>query len=79
MSGREKNALFRAHNISRKHYKNSGFSGNWPKHKNDTFLLKKVFFDMGEKVGFTNCVCEKLCSSENTILTVFSEKTQPLQ
>ena len=36
--------------------------------------LKKVFFDMGEKVGFTNCVFEKL-SSENTIFIVFSENT----
>ena len=37
-------------------------------------FLKKVFFDMGEKVGFTNCVFEKLCSSENTIFIVFSAK-----
>ena len=30
---------------------------------------------MGEKVGFTNCVFEKLCLfSENTIFIVFSEK-----
>ena len=29
---------------------------------------------MGEKVGFTNCVFEKLCFSENTIFIVFSEK-----
>ena len=34
---------------------------------------KGVFFDMGEKVGFTNCVFEKLCSSESTIFIVFSE------
>ena len=27
---------------------------------------------MGEKVGFTNCVFEKLCFSENTIFIVFS-------
>ena len=25
------------------------------------FSLKKVYFDMGEKVDFTNCVFEKLC------------------
>ena len=31
------------------------------KNKNDTFFWKKVFFDMVEKVGFTNCVFEKLC------------------
>ena len=36
--------------------------------QNDTSLFKKLFFDMGEKVGFTNCVFEKLCLSENTIL-----------
>ena len=32
---------------------------------------------MGEKVGFTNCVFEKLCFffSENTIFIVFSENT----
>ena len=35
---------------------------------------EKVFFDMGEKVGFTNCVFEKLCFSENTIFIVFSAK-----
>ena len=29
---------------------------------------------MGEKVGFTNCVFEKLCFSENTIFIVLSEK-----
>ena len=27
-----------------------------------SFWGKKVFFDMVEKVGFTNCVFEKLCS-----------------
>ena len=27
--------------------------------QNDTFSLNKMFFDMGEKVGFTNCVLEK--------------------
>ena len=30
---------------------------------------------MGEKVGLTNCVFEKLCSSENTIFIVFSANT----
>ena len=39
------------------------------------FFGKKVFFDMGEKVGFTNCVFEKLCFAENTIVIVFSENT----
>ena len=39
------------------------------------FLWKKVFFDMGEKVGFTNCVFEKLCFAESTIFIMFSENT----
>ena len=59
---------------TRKHYKNRGFSGNCPKPKMTPFLLKKVFFDMVEKVGFTNCVFEKLGLSENTISIVFSAK-----
>ena len=29
---------------------------------------------MVEKVGFTNCVFEKLCFTENTIFIVFSAK-----
>ena len=37
-------------------------------------FLEKGVFDMGEKVGFTNCVFEKLCFSENTIFIVFSAK-----
>ena len=37
-------------------------------------FLKKVFRGMGEKVGFTNSVFEKLCSSENKFLIVFSAK-----
>ena len=36
------------------------------------FFGKRCFFDMGEKVGVTNCVFEKLCFSENTIFIVFS-------
>ena len=36
------------------------------RNQNDIFFEK--VFDMGEKVGFTNCVFEKLCSSENAIL-----------
>ena len=39
-----------------------------------TFSLTKVFFGMGEKVVFTNCIFEKLCSPENTIFIVFSAK-----
>ena len=35
---------------------------------------EKLFFDMGEKVGFTNCVFEKVCFSENTIFIMFSAK-----
>ena len=30
---------------------------------------------MGEKVGFTNSVFEKLCFSENTIFIVFQQNT----
>ena len=33
-----------------------------------TPFFEKVFFDMGEKVGFTNCLFEKLCFSEKTFL-----------
>ena len=28
-------------------------------------MWKRVFFDMVEKVGFTNCVFEKLCVEKN--------------
>ena len=51
-----------------------GVSAEIAKNKNDTFLGKKGVFDMVEKVGFTNCVFEKLCFPENTILIVFSAK-----
>ena len=37
-------------------------------------LFEKGFFDMGERVGFTNCVFEKLCSSEDAIFIVLSAK-----
>ena len=53
---------------TRKHYKNCGFSGNCPKPKMKPFLEKGVFFDMGEKVGFTNCVFE--------IQTLYVNKTE---
>ena len=39
------------------------------------FFVKRCFFDMVEKMGFTNCVFEKLCFPENIIYSVFS-KTQ---
>ena len=39
-----------------------------------TPFFGKAVFDMGEKVGFTNCVFEKVCFSENTIFIVFSAK-----
>ena len=38
------------------------------------FFQNGVCFGMGEKVGFTNCVSEKLCSPENTLFIVFSAK-----
>ena len=82
-----KNAHFRAHYLfwpmffldqnsvkQEKLYKNRGFSGNCPKPKMTPFLWKRCFFDMVEKVGFTNCVFEKLCFPENTIFIVFSAK-----
>ena len=59
---------------SRKHYKNRGFSGNCKKSKNDTFLGKGVFFDMVEKVGFTNCVFWKAVFSWKHLFIVFSAK-----
>ena len=71
VSGREKKRIF-VHTIcfgkkcltktvkTRKTIINCGFRGNCPKPKNDTFSWKRCFFDMGEKVGFTNCVFEKL-------------------
>ena len=70
MSGREKKSHFRAHYLfwpkilldpnRQNHEKLSKLWFQWklPKTKNDTFFLKKVFFDMGEKVGFTICVFE---------------------
>ena len=39
-----------------------------------TPFFLKVFFDMVEKVGFTNCVFGKLCFPESTIFIVFSAK-----
>ena len=72
VSGREKNH-FRAHylfwpkffldqnSVNQENYKNSGFSRNCPEPRMTPFSLKRCFFDMGEKVGFTNCVFERLC------------------
>ena len=51
------------------------FQRKLPKTTNDIFFLKRVFFGMGEKVVFTNCVFEKLCPPENTMFMVFSAKT----
>ena len=50
---------------TRKNNKNRGFSGNRPTPKMTPFL-KKLFFDMGEKVGFTNCVFES-CALPKTL------------
>ena len=58
---------------TRKNYKNRGFSRKCPKPKMTSFF-KRCFCDMGEKLGFTKYVFEKLCSSENTIFIVFSAK-----
>ena len=47
-----------------KNYKNSGFSGNCPKPKMTHFSWKRCFLTWAKKVGFTNCVFEKLCFAE---------------
>ena len=49
-------------------------SAELPKTKHDIFFFEKCAFDMGEKVGFTNCVFEKVCPSENTSFIVLSAK-----
>ena len=84
--GGRKNAHFRCNYLfwpkffwtktvqSRKQYKNRGFNGNCKKAKMTPFFGKGCFFDMVEKVGFTNCVFEKLCFPENTIFSVLSAK-----
>ena len=59
---------------SRKHYKNRGFSGNCKKKQKWHPFLEKGVFDMVEKVGFTNCVFEKLCVSWKHYFIVFSAK-----
>ena len=59
---------------TRKHYKNRGFSGNWPKPKMTPFFEKGVF-DMVEK-WVLRTVFLKSCVffSENTMFIVFSVK-----
>ena len=86
VSGREKNAHFRAHYLFWRKFSWDQNSENQKKtikivvsaeiaqNQKWHLFLKKVFFDMGEKVGFTDCVFEKLCSSENTSFIVFSAK-----
>ena len=73
VSGRGKNAHFRAHYLfwpkdflgpkqckPGNTIKYSGFSGDCPKPKMTPFFFEKGVFDMGEKVGFTNCaVCKQ--------------------
>ena len=39
------------------------------------FFWKRCFLTWLKKVGFTNCVLEKLCFPENTIFIVFSANT----
>ena len=89
VSGREKkNAHFRAHYLfwsknlfwdhnsenQEKLITNCGFSGNCPKPKMTPFFGKRCFLTWVKKWAFTNCVFEKLCSSENTIFIFFSAK-----
>ena len=81
VSGREKNAHFRAHYLfwpfgaqnsvgsTIKIVVSEEIAQNQKWYR----FLKKVFFDMGEKVFFLT-VFWKLCSSENTIFIVLSEK-----
>ena len=57
---------------TRQNNKNSGFSGNCPKPKMTPLFWKRVFFSMGEKVIFTNCVFAKLCHS---IFLCFQQNT----
>ena len=52
-----------------------GGSAEITKNKNDTFFWKRVFFDMVEKVGFTNCVFEKLCFLKTLFLLCFQQNT----
>ena len=73
MSGREKKRAFCVHTIcfgqkmfGPKQCKPGNtikivVSAENAKTKIDTFFGKRCFFDMGEKVGFTNCVLEKVC------------------
>ena len=59
---------------TRKNYKNIGFSGKCPKSKMTPFF-EKVFLTWVKKWAlFTNCVFEKLCSSENTMSIVLAAK-----
>ena len=58
---------------SRKHYK-IGVSAELQKSKMTPFFGKGCFFDMAEKVRFTNYVFEKLCFPESAIFIVFSAK-----
>ena len=62
---------------SGKTIKISGFSGNCPKPKMTPFLWKRCFLTWVKKVGFTNCVFEKLCFFfwKHYLYSVFS-KTQ---
>ena len=86
VSGREKNRIF-VHTIcfGQKYFwsKNSQnlektmiilFSAETTQNQKWHLIFEKGVFGMGEKVGFINCVFEKLCSSENTIFIVFSSK-----
>ena len=51
---------------TRKHYTNCGFSENCPKPKMTPFF-EKWFLGWVKKVVSTNCVFEKLCSSEKAV------------
>ena len=85
MLGREKKTRIFVHIISfgqklvlpqntQNHKKTINFWFQQKLPKTKTFFVGKGVFGMGEKVVFTNCVFEKLCSRENTIFRVFSAK-----
>ena len=82
-----KNAHFRAHylfwpktfldqnSVNQEKLKEIVVSAEIAQNQKWHLSLKKVFFDMGEKVGFTNCVFEKLCFLKTLFLYCFQQNT----
>ena len=65
-------AIFLYFSPIQKHYK-IVVARELGKTKSDTF---KNVFGMGKKVAATNCVFQKLCSAENTVLLCFQQAQQ---